>query len=61
MNDKTDDKDENRPDEKAAVTLSGTVEKIVPEHSQPSGESANLRGRRGRPLQGNPGRKYSSR
>ena len=30
MNDKTDDKDENRPDEKAAVTLSGTVEKIVP-------------------------------
>jgi hypothetical protein len=37
MNGKTDDKDENRPDEKAAVTLSSTVEKIVPEHSQPSG------------------------
>jgi hypothetical protein len=30
MNDRTDDKDENRPDEKAAVTLSGTVEKIIP-------------------------------
>jgi hypothetical protein len=30
MNDRTDDKDENRPDEKAAATLSGTVEKIIP-------------------------------
>jgi hypothetical protein len=30
MSDKTKDKDEERPDEKATVTLPGTVEKIIP-------------------------------
>jgi hypothetical protein len=30
MNDKANEKDEERTDEKAAVTLSGTVEKIIP-------------------------------
>jgi hypothetical protein len=30
MNDKAKDKDEESADEKAAVTLSGTVEKIIP-------------------------------
>jgi hypothetical protein len=30
MSDKTNDKDEDRAEEKAAVTLSGTVEKIIP-------------------------------
>jgi hypothetical protein len=30
MSEKTNDKDEDRPDEKAAVTLPGTVEKIIP-------------------------------
>ena len=30
MSDKADDKDEDRPDEKATVTLPGTVEKIIP-------------------------------
>jgi hypothetical protein len=30
MSDKTNDKDEDRPDEKATVTLPGTVEKIIP-------------------------------
>jgi hypothetical protein len=34
MNDKTNDKDEDRPEEKAAVTLSGTVEKIIPPITQ---------------------------
>jgi hypothetical protein len=61
MSDKTNDKDEDRPEEKAAVTLSGTVEKIIPPITpQRAGESANLRGRRGTPLQRNPRREYSS-
>ena len=30
LSDKTNDKDEDRPEEQAAVTLSGTVEKIIP-------------------------------
>jgi hypothetical protein len=30
MNDKTNDKDEDRPEEKVTVTLPGTVEKIIP-------------------------------
>lgn len=30
MSEKTNDKDEDRKDEKAAVTLPGTVEKIIP-------------------------------
>jgi hypothetical protein len=29
MSDKTKDKDEERPDEKATVTLPGTLEKII--------------------------------
>jgi hypothetical protein len=47
MNDKTSDKDEDRPEEKAAVTLRGTVEKIIlpitpnqPEKAQISVEGA---------------------
>jgi hypothetical protein len=30
MNNKTNDKDEDRPDEKAAVTLPTTVDKVIP-------------------------------
>jgi hypothetical protein len=30
MSDQSKDKDEERPDEKATVTLPGTVEKIIP-------------------------------
>jgi hypothetical protein len=47
MNDKTNDKDEDYPEKKAAVTLSGTVEKIIlpvtpnhPEKAQISVEGA---------------------
>jgi hypothetical protein len=36
MSDKADDKDEDRPDEKATVTLPGTVEKIIPVWSKNS-------------------------
>ena len=47
MSDKTNDKDEDRPDEKVTVTLPGTVEKIIkpitpnqPEKAQISVEGA---------------------
>ena len=42
MNDKTNEKDEDRPDEKAAVTLPGTVEKIIPPITPSQPERAQI-------------------
>jgi hypothetical protein len=42
MNDKTNDSDEDRPDEKVAVTLSGTVEKIIPPITPNQPEKAQI-------------------
>jgi hypothetical protein len=42
MNDNTNDKDEDRPDEKAAVTLPGTVEKIIPPITPNQPEKAQI-------------------
>jgi hypothetical protein len=42
MNDKTNDKGEDRPDEKAAVTLPGTVEKIIPPITPNQTEKAQI-------------------
>ena len=42
MSDKADDKDEDRPDEKATVTLPGTVEKIIPPISPNQPEKAQI-------------------
>lgn len=42
MSDKTKDKDEGCPDEKAAVTLSGTVEKIIPPITPNQPEKAQI-------------------
>jgi hypothetical protein len=42
MNDKIRDKDEDRPDEKAAVTLPGTVEKIIPPITPNQTEKAQI-------------------
>jgi hypothetical protein len=42
MNDKTNDKDEDRPDEKAAVTPPGTVEKIIPPITPNQPEKAQI-------------------
>jgi hypothetical protein len=42
MSDKTNDKDEDRPEEKAAVTLSGTVEKIIPPITPNEPEKAQI-------------------
>jgi hypothetical protein len=42
MNDKTKEKDEDRPDEKAAVTLPGTVEKIIPPITPNQTEKAQI-------------------
>ena len=42
MSDKTNDKDEDRPDEKAAVTLPGTVEKIIPPITPSQPEKAQI-------------------
>jgi hypothetical protein len=43
MNDKTNEKDEDRPDEKAAaVTLPGTVEKIIPPITPSQPEKAQI-------------------
>ena len=42
MNDKTNDKDEDRPDEKAALTLPGTVEKIIPPITPNQPEKAQI-------------------
>jgi hypothetical protein len=40
--DKTNDKDQDRPEEKAAVTLSGTVEKIIPPITPNEPEKAQI-------------------
>ena len=42
MSDKTNDKDEDRPDEKATVTLPGTVEKIIPPITPNQPEKAQI-------------------
>ena len=42
MSDKTNEKDEDRPDEKAAVTLPGTVEKILPPITPNQPEKAQI-------------------
>ncbi len=42
MSDKTNDKDEDRPEEKAAVTLPGTVEKIIPPITPNQPEKAQI-------------------
>ena len=42
MSDKTKDKDEERPDEKATVTLPGTVEKIIPPITPNQPEKAHV-------------------
>ncbi len=42
MSDKTNDKDEDRPEEKAAVTLPGTVEKIIPPITPNQTEKAQI-------------------
>jgi len=42
MSDKTNDRDEDRPDEKAAVTLPGTVEKIIPPITPSQPEKAQI-------------------
>ncbi len=42
MSDKTNEKDEDRPDEKAAVTLPGTVEKIIPPITPNQPEKAQI-------------------
>jgi hypothetical protein len=42
MNDNTNEKDEDRPDEKAAVTLPGTVEKIIPPITPNQPEKAQI-------------------
>ena len=42
MSDKTTDKDEERPGEKAAVTLPGTVEKIIPPITPNQPEKAQI-------------------
>jgi hypothetical protein len=42
MNDKADDKDEDRPDQKAAVTLPATVEKIIPPLTPNQPEKAQI-------------------
>jgi hypothetical protein len=42
MNNKTNDKDEERPDEKATVTLPGTVEKIIPPITPSQPEKAQI-------------------
>jgi hypothetical protein len=42
MSDKPNDKDEDRPEEKAAVTLSGTVEKIIPPITPNQPEKAQI-------------------
>jgi hypothetical protein len=42
MSDKADDKDEDRPDEKATVTLPGTVEKIIPPITPNQPEKAQI-------------------
>ena len=42
MSDKTIDKDEEHPEEKAVVTLSGTVEKIIPPITPNGPEKAQI-------------------
>jgi hypothetical protein len=42
MSDKTNDRDEDRPDEKAAVTLPGTVDKIIPPITPSQPEKAQI-------------------
>jgi len=42
MSGKTNDKDEDRAEEKAAVTLSGTVEKIIPAITPNQPEKAQI-------------------
>jgi hypothetical protein len=42
MSDKTNDKDEDRSEEKAAVTLPGTVEKIIPSITPNEPEKAQI-------------------
>ena len=42
MSEKTNDKDEDRPDEKVAVTLPGTVEKIIPPITPGQPEKAQI-------------------
>jgi hypothetical protein len=42
MSDKTNDKDDDRPEEKAAVTLPGTVEKIIPPITPNQTEKAQI-------------------
>jgi hypothetical protein len=42
MTDQTKDGDEDRPDEKAAVTLPGTVEKIIPPIAPGQPEKAQI-------------------
>jgi hypothetical protein len=42
MSDKTNYKDEDRPEEKAAVTLPGTVEKIIPPITPNQTEKAQI-------------------
>jgi hypothetical protein len=42
VSDKTNDKDEDRPDEKVSVTLPGTVEKIIPPIASNEPEKAQI-------------------
>jgi hypothetical protein len=42
MSDKTKDKDEERPDDKATITLPGTVEKIIPPITPNQPEKAQI-------------------